>query len=496
MRTLFKEEYCRDMDRLGPDEGEMARLLSALEEGERRPAKGHLGRRLLVAALLAAALCTTALAASPTLRQALSEALGSFEPYSQKVEGVAVEDQGIRVELVAILADKDGGRAFFQVTDLEGGRLALPMGIEVNEHNMLLMPVAWAPEEESVLCMAYLTDYTIDLEGDRETCIDLAGFGPGYTQLPAFDLPWEAVTTETLASQVVRVEKESGGCWSGVSQKNPETGEPVEDWFRSASSLGAGEYRVLAPGQTPAELGNQWISLSSMGFDEEGIFHIQYKLEGGARFYGALKAFWPHEIQWPEGVERYLEQAIPLEDGEYVDFRYPDVTPELLGQFRLSRWSGVVYTKPPIIGNWRLEFQVPSTPVRELKDETGANRFDGVILEELTLSVEGLCLNYRLEELGGADLGSCDATLYLTDGSAVRLGPRVSRTNLWQDAGGAVFPADRWTQAGEGDLLYGGEYYFFYEEAIEPERVAGVAVNGWYIPIKGESIGPGYRLQE
>lgn len=36
---------------------------------------------------------------------------------------------------------------------------------------------------------------------------------------------------------------------------------------------------VLIPGQTPADLGSEYLSLSSMGLDENGDFHIQVALE-------------------------------------------------------------------------------------------------------------------------------------------------------------------------------------------------------------------------
>ncbi len=52
-------------------------------------------RNVCIAAALCALLAISALAASPTLREALAGALGSFAPYAQRIEGEAV-DQGIR----------------------------------------------------------------------------------------------------------------------------------------------------------------------------------------------------------------------------------------------------------------------------------------------------------------------------------------------------------------------------------------------------------------
>ena len=44
---------------------------------------------------------------------------------------------------------------------------------------------------------------------------------------------------------------------------------PVADWACAS---------VLEPEQTPAELGSPYMSLSSMGLDEDGGFHIQVAL--------------------------------------------------------------------------------------------------------------------------------------------------------------------------------------------------------------------------
>lgn len=78
---MFQSDYRREMDRLAPSRPAMEKLegLLAAEPAAGRPRR-RLGRRAALALALCGALTATALAAGPSIRQALSAHLGSFAP--------------------------------------------------------------------------------------------------------------------------------------------------------------------------------------------------------------------------------------------------------------------------------------------------------------------------------------------------------------------------------------------------------------------------------
>ena len=97
---MFQNDYRREMDGLRPSPAAVERLNRMLEEGApaRRPRR--LGRR----AAAALALCVTAVAAGPTLWDALEARLGPYAPFAAEVEG-ETSGQGLRLELVKAVSD-------------------------------------------------------------------------------------------------------------------------------------------------------------------------------------------------------------------------------------------------------------------------------------------------------------------------------------------------------------------------------------------------------
>lgn len=104
--------------------------IDEITEKAERPGKKRVFRTLLLAAALCAALTVTALAASPTLRQALLAALGSFAPYSQEIGGLSAVDQGIEVRVVSALTDGTVVRVYFEIQDLTEDRLDETLKVE------------------------------------------------------------------------------------------------------------------------------------------------------------------------------------------------------------------------------------------------------------------------------------------------------------------------------------------------------------------------------
>ena len=121
---MFEHDYRAKFDEIAPDRALVERTrdrMKAVLSGEKaRPRR--LTRRGLVAVAAAAVLTVTALAAGPTIWQAIRNDLGSRAPYATEVEA-ACEDQGIRIEAVQALADGRMVRVYFTARDLDGNRL-------------------------------------------------------------------------------------------------------------------------------------------------------------------------------------------------------------------------------------------------------------------------------------------------------------------------------------------------------------------------------------
>ena len=84
---MFQNDYRREMDGLRPSPAAVERLNRLLEEGAPARRSRRLGRRAAAALALCAALCVTAVAAGPTLWDALRPAWGPTPPLPQRWRG-------------------------------------------------------------------------------------------------------------------------------------------------------------------------------------------------------------------------------------------------------------------------------------------------------------------------------------------------------------------------------------------------------------------------
>lgn len=479
---MFDAAYRRAVERHGPSEEQMERMVEAVLEGGRsRRTRGGL-RTLLLAAALCAVLGMTALAVSPGLREALAEALGNFGPYSREVQGLSVVDQGIEVRVVSALSDGTVAQVYYEIQDLAGDRLD-----EFTQDDLMApMPRNWGEEKGPRWTSAGSTDIGGLVKYDEVTKTALmvgavAGNGP-----PA----------EELILGVDIREIQPGKHCEGIPVDPEWIGEGTMEYL----TLESGK-QVLAPEQNPRALDSEFFSLSAFGFGEDGMLHLQVRVKEGlddSRWvcdYDDVRYSGGRSIA--EGNRGGPRSARYLQSTDYKGMTKEEM--ELAAPETRFRWEGVTYydmrtgitpadvaegdvewdrtidallaTCPPIRGEWKLT--VPVEMVEKVRVDMAASqtRLAGVTARALHLSVLGAVL--ESDPNGAAGTLGYPLTLYLTDG---RVMPGMDMDRLFHAGGYAV---NHWT----------------FPEPVEPEDIAAVAIGMWYVPIQDGAAQPGHWLE-
>lgn len=425
------------------------RKAAILEAANRARFPRH-GRRPLRIGLTAAALCVllvvTAVAAAPSLREALNQALGSFAPYAQEVEGVSVSDQGIELRVVRALADENGGTVYIEAADRTGDRLS---GSSVLNGDPCL---AYDSQSRTALFAKSFSALELELglvDENGDAVLEFYRLLPAVQEVGQVSLPWELVTGERLDTLTLAAED----CQWG--QFTPRA-----------------ESTVLTPEQTPAELDTELFSLSSMGFDEGGSFHIQLRLADGvnANWDGDLHTTLP-ETDWnPEQLQE-LHTVFAQDGATYYDLCFAELTAEHFGHFRIESLTGTVTVGEPIEGEWTLTFPLELLPARTIALEEA---LDGQIIDQLTISATSVKKQAHFEDPAHKTVLGYPLTVYLADGSTV-IAP-------YGDSGRT------WTGTGE-DIVWN------LPRAIDPAEVVGIAIGQYYLPIlSDDTAGPGSWL--
>lgn len=153
------QKYRRAMEQieLSPDQREHL-VRAMLQEQPRRKRKRAPVRLLLAAALACGVLTISVLALSPALREYLTQALGSFAPYSQELSGATAVDQKVKVRVVSAVTDRYRVKLYVELTDLTGERI-------VDENTRLSAKIQREAGEDGLRsrCVGY----------DPETCTAL-----------------------------------------------------------------------------------------------------------------------------------------------------------------------------------------------------------------------------------------------------------------------------------------------------------------------------------
>ncbi len=477
---MFDARYRREMDAAGPRPEQMERLLSAIRtQPERAPSRrGAILRRVLVAAAVCAALALTALAVSPSLREALVNALGRFQPYSQTVEGVSVTDQGIQVTVLSALSDGNTTQVYYEVRDLTGDRLD-----EFTEVKLETGPANWGEEDGP----------------------QFVGYGGGSYQCIRYDpeekaalmlggLKGDGPAAEKLVLDMYIDEIRPGSRYETI---------PIDhSWMAEGTlrnlTLENGKV-VLAPGQNPGALESEFFSLSSFGFGEDGVLHLLLKVKvdtgawewakntvyytpGTSRsdtapYYSRTNRYWQTLGDYGDMSEEEIALASPEtwfeRDGEIYFDRRTGITPADVAEGDVEwqdKISAFLNTKPIIHGEWRLTF--PVEMVEQIRvDMTGSRtNINQTTAETLYLSVLGATV--ESDSHGTANSLNYPLTVYLSDG---RVLPRIDYDTLFHSGNYSV---NHWT----------------FPEPVEPEEVTAIAIGQWYIPIENGAATEGHWL--
>lgn len=442
---MFQDDYRRDIGAVGPSGEQMKRLMTTLEQGGEKTVKKTTLKTALVAAAVCAALAVTAFAASPWLR----EALGALQPYSQEIEGVAVVDQGIEVRAVSALSDGNSAQVYFEVTDLEGDRLSefsrMKVEMDIPEETGW-GSVGWSganvqyydPEKRTALMWFRMTGIGEPVE-DLTLQVELCRLLP-KVQYKEFPFPADVTFGErTLRSETL------------------EEGRVV-----------------LKPGQTVRELEPGHMSISSCGFGADGRLHFLFAFEDESfdQTESRLDVFFSSKTDREPEYNNHSPQPVWFQrDGVFYQDVCYDITAKDLSDVTFERIEGWCASGETVDGHWRLEVPLENAPALEI----------------------GMA--------GTTVIGGVEAkTLYLTSlGATMRSDPHDSAGTLNFEM--AVFAADGtvMTRAWCDDVFHTGNYvsnHWSFDEPIVPEKVAGISIGSWYVPIADGVAQPGHWLAE
>ena len=398
---MFEQDYRRRFEGVEPSSAllvETVRRMEAVRSGRERPPR-RLTRRAAAVLAVCAALVITAAAAGPAIWQAIQNDLGSRAPYATRVEA-SCEDQGIRIEAQAALADSRITRLYFTMQDLTGEifrddtssdlMLSLETGGEFGWGNggIGLEVLDYDPEQHlATLVFSRGTD-ELSSEPPTRARLDITYFLPGE-RTPGLVLGGADLPSDTLESTVLN------------------TGETV-----------------LLPGQNPMALegaeGGE-VSITSMGFAADGCYHIRFvQGDGVSPAYGPEYAGQPifsarYYLYDPENPDRWPGQDVgdavwtAVEGG--WDVCLPSLTQDTLSYLDLlvlrAHYS---VAGGRVEGNWSLTVPVEpvesrtAVPTEELlfpytdSGELPYGRTHDGRLERVTVSPLSVCADFSTPE--------------------------------------------------------------------------------------------------
>ena len=437
------QKYRRAMEQieLSPDQREHL-VRAMLQEQPRRKRKRAPVRLLLAAALACGVLTISVLALSPALREYLTQALGSFAPYSQELSGATAVDQKVKVRVVSAVTDRYRVKLYVELTDLTGERI-------VDENTRLSAKIQREAGEDGLRsrCVGY----------DPETCTALFELNGNMEEGGKYQEQMRLRITQVRPQQYHEYTIETQSMAAALSEDYAQTME-----------LETGEV-VLLPGQTQLKLpGLERAEISSLGFMEDGTFHTLFRLpEGAVLDQEGLDGSWLCVDMTVNGEIpcRTVESCCFVRDGiPYLEVIHDHVSLDDLDGISFQGVGGNIVQSEKISGNWEILFQVENMSVREL-ELTGAAA-GSTISSQLILTPLGAMITGEYEK--GYWGGQSCAVVYQD-------GTRMDHTEI---EAGRMSP--------EGVCILGN---WTFGEAVDLDRAAALEIGGLWIPLTGADAG-------
>lgn len=437
----------------------------------------RLTRRAAVVLAVCALLTVAALAVGPTLWAIVQGDLGPKSPYATEVLA-SCEDQGIRIEAVAALADSRVTRLYFTMQDLTGDRLK-----EDTDWDLMLSldtgdGFSWGNGGKGEQVLSY----------DSETKTAAMVFSRGTDELST-DIPTRAKLDMSWLTPGRR------------SASLTLDGEEVPSLTLESAVTAAGR-TVLLPDQNPLPLHRRVgpqvpgqviqteavteVSISSMGFAADGKYHIRFRQDPDiSPAYASEHAGQPlfnvrYYLHDPEEPDHWPSQE--MDDVEYTqvedgwDFCLPSLTPDTLPYLRLIVPSAnYSVAGGRVEGKWELTVPVEAVEQRTATPEEPVvlpfvfhgetpfqRRFDtqieSVIVSPLSVVVNCVTPEGQEEpcQLTGEETS---LTVALSDGMVLT----------------PAYYSDVWSQRV-------GWIMWEFDASIEPDAVASVTIEGHTVP--------------
>lgn len=405
----------------------------------------RLTRRAAVVLAVCAALAATALAVGPTVWELLQAQLGNFMPYVTPVLASS-EDQGITVSAVAAMSDGNVTKILVTLQDLTGDRLDAETRLDADwaQYGAVSSKAAdyrvFQPELLSYDGGSNTAVFMVRLDGvDTDTPVRIAfnQITPGYRE-DGLRLSYQDMSDAVL-----------------------ETAETPDG------------HTVLLPAQNPQTLAEGGeISVSSMGFDGEGRYHIRFLVAEQVKpslIYGFQSCLVDFNIPQRD----FSAEVVPVEDG--FDVCFPDSIRDIIH----SAESGHLFVDfnysvggGPVEGSWPLDVTIQ--PVEGLAlDWSGAVtlpiiREDGsspvAYVDKVTLSPLTVVIDYHTFE---SSQPISDIPVTLRDGTQVIAQRGYSTGNRAWLPGGGETGWDVWE----------------FSEPIDVDSVASITIEGQTIPV-------------
>lgn len=369
----------RALEAVGPTPAQLKDLTDKLEAAQEAPARRRPGRRAVVALALCAALMVTAVAAGPSMWNILAEYLGPYAPFAQEMEGTA-SDQGVRLELVSAVSDGYTAQIFYTITDEEGGRFnadhttvaASLEGTNLGGMSTGSRIVSYDADSNTLLMEVSATG--IDTSQPLELVVEKID--------PSSYMLWDSRFPAAVPEELLETETTEDGDVVLKAEQNPQT-SPDTDVVR----------------------------ISSVGFDEEGNFHIRLAFAEGitgmllARPCGADGTPLAN-IQAAE-VEGGMD-CLVVEDFDPADLAYIQV----YGPYRGPEQA--------IEGEWTLPLEIEAAEQKVVQVDRTLE--DGVYVDRVEVSGMNIAVFFQSEDVDWF-------TLWITDRSGETIGVPLNYMN-------------------------------------------------------------------